>query len=119
MAPEIAEALAMRRAIMLARDEGFSKIIVNFDCFSIVQHVTVGQEDRSLCGPMIHDIRQMAASFVSCSFVYVMRGLNIVVLNLAKFSECFICSVCTVGLLRIVSVRDCIRETPCNDIMVI
>jgi hypothetical protein len=104
VAPKIAEALAMRRAIMLAKDEGFSKIIVNFVCLSIVQRVTAGHEDRSLCGLVIHDIRQMAASFVSCSFVHVMCGLNIAAHNLAKFSEFFF-ALCGVGLLRIVFVR--------------
>jgi ribonuclease HI len=50
VAPEIAEALAMRRAIILAKDEGFSKIIVDSDCLSVVKQVTSDQDDWSLCG---------------------------------------------------------------------
>jgi hypothetical protein len=43
--PEIAEALAMRRAMSLAKDEGFSKIIVNSDCLSVVKRVMSDTED--------------------------------------------------------------------------
>jgi ribonuclease HI len=111
--PEIAEALAMRRAITFARDEGFSNIIVSSDCLSVVQRVIAGEEDRSLCGPVIHDIRRMAASFVSCSFNHVKRGLNCAAHSLAKLSEFSVCSVWR-GVAP-----DCIREILCNDIMIL
>lgn len=35
-APELAEALAVRRAMALARDEGFGHIILATDCLSVV-----------------------------------------------------------------------------------
>jgi ribonuclease HI len=57
--PEIAEALALRCTITLARDEGFTKIIINSDCLFVVNRVNVGEDDRSLCGPVIHDIRKL------------------------------------------------------------
>jgi hypothetical protein len=50
--PEIAKALAMRRAITLAKDEGFAKIIINSDCLSVVNRVNSMEDDRSLCGPV-------------------------------------------------------------------
>jgi hypothetical protein len=112
VALEIAEALAMRRAIILAKEEGFSKIIVNSDCLSVVKRVTSDQDDRSLCGPVIHDIRRLAQDFVSCSFRHVYRGLNIVAHSLTKFSEISLCSVWR-GFTP-----DCIREAICNDILI-
>jgi hypothetical protein len=113
VAPEIAEALAMRRAIILPKEEGFSKIIVNSDCLSVVKRVTSDQDDRSLCGPVIHDIRRLAQDFVSYSFRHVYRGLNIVAHSLAKFSEISLCSVWR-GFTP-----ECIREAICNDILII
>jgi hypothetical protein len=39
--PELAEALALRRAVELARDEGLEKVIFESDCLSAVtQHTT-------------------------------------------------------------------------------
>jgi ribonuclease HI len=62
---ELAEALAMHRAISLAKDVGFENIIISSDCLSVVQRVTVGTDNRSLCGPVVRDIRKLARSFTS------------------------------------------------------
>ena len=91
--PELAEALAIRRAVILAKDEGFSNIIVNSDCLSVVQRVNSNLEDRSLCGPIIRDIKMMAISFNSCSFCFVNRIINGAAHRLAKFSEFSGCCV--------------------------
>jgi ribonuclease HI len=112
LVPEMAEALAMRRAVILAKDEGYANIIVASDCLSVVNRVTSGLEDRSSCGTVIHDIRRMADSFSSCSFRHVYRGLNAAAHSLAKFSKFSLNSVwrgCA---------ADCIREIICKDIMV-
>jgi hypothetical protein len=55
----------------------------------------------------------MAASFVSCSFNHVKRGLNCDAHSLAKLSEFSVCSVWR-GVAP-----DCIREILCNDIMIL
>jgi hypothetical protein len=54
--PEFAEALALRRAVSFAQDEGFGRIIINSDCLSVVNRVNAMEQDRSLIGPVIHDI---------------------------------------------------------------
>jgi hypothetical protein len=51
---EIAEAVAMRRALSLAAEEGFANIIISFDCLSVVNRVSALEMDRSICGPIIH-----------------------------------------------------------------
>jgi ribonuclease HI len=110
--PEIAEAMAMRRAISLAKDEGYDKIIINSDCLSVVQRVIAESEDCSTCDPMIHDIRNISNTFTSCSFRHVNRALNVAAHCLAKLSESVICTVWH-GV-----VPDYIREKLCNDIMI-
>jgi ribonuclease HI len=110
--PEIAEALALRRAINLAKDEGFTKIIINLDCLSVVNRVNAVEDDRSLCGPVIYDIRKLMPSFTSCSIKHVVRGLNVAAHTLAKLSETLGCVV-----WRGVS-PDCISEILCNDFMI-
>jgi hypothetical protein len=40
MATEIAEALAVRCALTIARDEGLNKLILASDCISVVQRIT-------------------------------------------------------------------------------
>jgi ribonuclease HI len=110
--PEFAEALALRRAVSFAQDEGFGRIIINSDCLSVVNRVNALEQDRSLIGPVIHDIKNLVASFSSCSIKHVVRGLNVPAHILAKSSF-------ALGpvVWRGVS-PDCIRETLCNDIMV-
>jgi hypothetical protein len=58
--PEIAKALAMRRAISLAKDEGFAKINISSDCLSVVNRLNSMEDDPSLCDPVIYDRYQKA-----------------------------------------------------------
>jgi hypothetical protein len=45
------------------------------------------EEDRSLCGHVIYDIRRMVASFSSCSIKHVASLLNVVFLmRIRRFS---------------------------------
>jgi hypothetical protein len=44
---EMAEALAIRRVIVFAREEGFSDIILASDCLSAIQHINSSVTDRS------------------------------------------------------------------------
>jgi ribonuclease HI len=110
--PEIAEAVAMRRVLSLAAEEGFANIIISSDCLSVVNRVSALEMDRSICGSIIHDICHMASLFNSCSFKHVKRGLNVPAHKLAKFSEFSVCSVWREYT------PDCIREDICNDILI-
>jgi hypothetical protein len=90
---EIAKAPTMRKAMNFAKDEGYSKILINSGCLSVVEQVLSENEDRSSCGPVIRDIKNLAKVFSSCSFHHMNRVLNIVAHNLAKLSESLICLV--------------------------
>jgi hypothetical protein len=48
--PKVAEALAMRRALSIAGEEGFSKIMVVSDCLSLIQRVLPPGVDRNSVG---------------------------------------------------------------------
>jgi hypothetical protein len=82
--PELAEALALCRALLFAQEEGFPRIIVGSDCLSAIQRVLSTTADRSLFGPVIVDIKRMALGFASCEFRHVFRGLNVSAHLLAK-----------------------------------
>jgi hypothetical protein len=111
--PELAEAQALRLAILFAQEEGFSKVIVGSDCLSVIQRLISTTVDRSLFGPVIEDIKRLAMTFSSCEFRHVYRSLNVAAHILARSCASFPSSV-----WRGVS-PDCIREAICNDIMII
>jgi hypothetical protein len=70
---EDAEALALRRAVLLARDEGFDKVIFVTDCLSLVQRLNATVIDRSSVGILVSGIKAIATSFASVSFIHVKR----------------------------------------------
>jgi hypothetical protein len=62
-APELAEALAIRRALSLVQDEAFNKIILASDCLSVIQRIRASVMDRTGIGVVIQDIKTMATDF--------------------------------------------------------
>jgi ribonuclease HI len=109
--PELAEAMAMRRALTFAKEEGLERVSLASDCLSIVQRINTGKMDRSICGPVIQDIKSLVASFLQCSIFHVRREQNMGAHLLARSSEFSMSSV-----WRGVS-PNCIRETICTDFM--
>jgi hypothetical protein len=99
--PEVAEALAMRRALSLASDEGFGKAMVVSNCLSLIQRVNSSSMD----------IKSLASSFNEISFTHVYRQCNESAHILARSAERFISSVFRNF------VPDCIRQTLCNDLV--
>jgi hypothetical protein len=76
--PELAEALAVRRALSCALEEGFSRIIIASDCLLVIQRANSSVTDRSLCGAVIEDIKTCSNLFSSCAFLHVFRVHNVV-----------------------------------------
>jgi ribonuclease HI len=111
MAPELAEALAIRRALSLVQDEGFNKIILASDCLSVIQRIRASAMDRTGIGVVIQDIKTMATDFESVTFRHVSRLLNETAHILARRAETFIFSIfCDGG-------PECIRVALCNDLL--
>ena len=100
--PEHAEALALRRAVELARDEGMDKVI--FESLSLVQRLNSSSPDRST---VVAGIKQLAVCFSSVSFRHVKCLLNKAAHILAKS-----CNSLNSNSISY-SVPDCIRETLC------
>lgn len=77
--PEVAEAIAVRQALIAAEDAGFHKIQVVSDCLSLMKKVHDVSFDRSASGAIVQDIkvRPQSSSLVilSMSNVVVMRQL--------------------------------------------
>jgi ribonuclease HI len=106
--PEYAEALALRRAVVLAKEEGFDRVVFASDCLSLVQRLSSSAKDRSNVGIMVADIKVLTQHFSSASFCHVKRNLNEVAHILAK-SSLLVDSTCI-----FYSLPDCIRQTFCN-----
>jgi hypothetical protein len=79
-----ATALALRRAVSLAQDEGYDKVIFATDCLSLVHRLNFSEMDRSLVGLLVDGIKAMINSFVSVSFIHVNHNVNEATHILAK-----------------------------------
>ena len=109
--PELAEALALRRAISFAVEEGYDHMVLASDCLSVIQRVLSSEVDRSALGAVTEDVKRLARSIPTCSFIHVYRGANFSAHYLAR--SCEFSGVASRGVAP-----DCIRMHICNDIMV-
>lgn len=107
--PELAEAVAIRRALSLAKEEGYQKVIISSDCLSAIQRIISPLLDRSRIGCLISDIKRIGAEFSECTFMHVNRLCNLAAHTLARLSE-----PAGSNVYRSVT-PDCIRELLCND----
>ncbi|KAM0871325.1 hypothetical protein ACQ4PT_039455 [Festuca glaucescens] len=47
VSPELAEAMAVRRALVVTRDKGFRDVILASDCLSVIQRIDASERDGS------------------------------------------------------------------------
>ncbi|KAK4397244.1 putative mitochondrial protein [Sesamum angolense] len=73
---ETAKAMAAREAIRLALRRGWSSIIIEGDCYTLIQKLRSSDRDLSVVGPIVMDIQELAACFHSCAFQHVKRSCN-------------------------------------------
>lgn len=85
--PEVAEALALREALTTTKVAGFQNVIVASDCLSLINKVNRVQFDRSSTGAIVHDIKEKATTFVSCTFKHVSHSCNEAAHTLAKSAD--------------------------------
>lgn len=91
--PELAEALAIRRALGLAKEEGLQHIVMASDCLTVIRRIQTSGRDRSGVGCVIEDIKKLASTFVLCSFMHVNRLSNLAAHSLAQNAELSTCTV--------------------------
>jgi hypothetical protein len=98
--PELAKAVALRRAVQLARVERVDNVICETDCLSLVQRLKSSTMDRSTFGMVVAEIKGFGRVFSSISCRHVKRVFNQAEHLLAKSSldvnsSCVLISFCS------------------------
>jgi hypothetical protein len=108
--PECMEAMALRRAVQIAREreKGFVRVSFLSNCLSLIQRLNHRGPDRSVVGLVVKDIRMLIDGFSSATFRHVPRSQNEPAHLLARN-----CDVSSLGFISDFA-PDLIRETICN-----
>ena len=79
----MAEALAIRSALLHALEAGFSRICIKSDCQALVAVITSTHHPTELYG-ITRDIEHLSLSFDCIAFTFIPRNLNVMADSLAK-----------------------------------
>ncbi|KAH6836877.1 hypothetical protein C2S53_008589 [Perilla frutescens var. hirtella] len=85
---EIAEGLACQEGLVLAKEYGGTKIILETDCQKIYHTLCSDHEDFSYQGAVCQSIRREAAHLEQVIFSWARRSANGVAHSLAKLASC-------------------------------
>jgi hypothetical protein len=92
--PELAEAMAVRQALAIARYKDFMSIVLASDRLSLTQKIQATGTDRSSVGTVVGDIKRLAAEFPPYFFKHVNRLCNSAAAhNLARSFELSLCKL--------------------------
>ena len=81
---EMAEAMAVRRAVLFVQEMCLSKVLVEGDCLRVVSAMNSLVCCNTLYGNVIEESRCQANQFQACKFIHVRRGGNKLVHALAR-----------------------------------
>ena len=81
---EMAEALAAKRAVQLATEMSFLRVVVEGDCKRVVQALQAQGRSFTLYRHVIEDVRRIGAMLQTCSFHHVLREGNSLAHSLAR-----------------------------------
>jgi hypothetical protein len=90
--PERAKLLACKHAVLLAREQGVTKLVMELDCLGAVGKLSNPELDRSIHGPLVEDIKASLRELDCFQVKHVSRVCNGAAHKLAKlgcFSKCF------------------------------
>ena len=73
---EMAEALAAKRAVQLATEMSFLRVVVEGDCKRVVQALQAQGRSFTLYRHVIEDVRRIGAMLQTCSFHHVLREIG-------------------------------------------
>jgi ribonuclease HI len=82
--PERSELLACRRAVLLAREAGVSKLALETDCLEAVSKLQKKELGRSVHGPLVEEIKTLLLEFSDFTVSFVRRSCNEVAHSLAQ-----------------------------------
>jgi ribonuclease HI len=88
MDPEQAELMACKQAVVLAKDMGVDRIVLESDCMSALAKISGDGIDRSLHGHLVEEIKVLLAGFAEHRLRHVRRSCNGVAHLLAKEGYC-------------------------------
>jgi ribonuclease HI len=82
--PEQAELLACRRGLVVAKELGLEKVLLETDCAAVVSKLHGKEMDRSIYGPLVDEVKLMLQEFAEAEVGHVRRVCNGVAHCLAK-----------------------------------
>ncbi|XP_027157850.1 uncharacterized protein LOC113759471 [Coffea eugenioides] len=80
------EARAVRNALLMATQAGWTKIIVHTDCKSVVEQITKCKEYDYMTVTILEDVQELSLAFERCSFVFIPRTENQISHELAQYA---------------------------------
>ena len=87
--PELAEAIAIRRAVSFSLENNFQQVVVASDCQNVIKKINSKVYDRSHVGIIIRDVKNLITANPFISFVHVSRWCNEAAHVLAKVADKF------------------------------
>ncbi|XP_071924136.1 uncharacterized protein [Coffea arabica] len=84
--PAVEEALAIREAVIKAKQRGWNKVEIQSDCKLMVDKLKDKNADDPITGTILADILLLSRSFEECYFSFVRREGNCVSHKLARFA---------------------------------
>ncbi|KAF5467400.1 hypothetical protein F2P56_017226 [Juglans regia] len=83
--PAVVEAMALRRALMLCYDLGFSRVVFEGDCQE-VNAINSSHESSAKASSLIHDIKRLLKYRVGWKVSFNYRETNLAAYQLAKLA---------------------------------
>lgn len=80
------EARAVKNALLMATQAGWTKIIVHTDCKSVVEQITKCKEYDYTTATILEDAQELSLAFERCSFVFIPRTENQISHELAQYA---------------------------------
>ncbi|XP_021726822.1 uncharacterized protein LOC110693947 [Chenopodium quinoa] len=86
---DVMEAMAMRHALQITLESGFSTICLETDCLKLFSHLKKATITSNAFGVIVNDILNLSRSCQVCSFSFVKRTGNQVAHSLAKLCNIY------------------------------
>jgi ribonuclease HI len=82
--PERAELLACKQGVVLAKEKGEVRAVLEMDCLGAVAKLKGRELDRSMQGPLVEEIKELLGEFEDIRMTHVRRSCNGVAYVLAQ-----------------------------------
>ena len=87
--PELAEAIAIRRAVSFSSEYNLQQVVVASDCLGVIKKIKSKVYDRSNVGVIVQDVKNLICENPSVTLTYVSKGCNKAAHVLAKQADVF------------------------------